>query len=213
MAALAALDARHASAAPEVARRALADDYPRVRANALKVLAGHSPELELLAGYVRDDKWFLVRAAALEALPDSPAAHPVMLAAVGDRTPAVRATAVRVLQRARVPGAWDRIKPLLDNREEYPEVIAEGIAFAKALCIVAATPDLEAVAERGLKPDAWTPDQELAVSALETLSAFGGSAAAWARDHAVGPLVPKQLHDAAAAAAEKPGTCGMSPVL
>ena len=74
-------------------------------------------------------------------------------------------------------------------------------------------PSLQGVVARGLQPDAWAPDQELALSALEALTSFGGGYAAWARDHAVGPLVPKELHDAAAHAAEKLGVCGHTPVL
>jgi hypothetical protein len=212
-AALTALHARGAAGAPAAARLALADDYPRVRAGALKVLSGPSADLELLGRYARDDAWFLVRAAALEALPNAPAAQPIMLSSLGDRTPAVRATAVRALQRAQLRAAWKRIQPLVENREEYPEVIAEGIAFAKALCVVDAATSLQSVVTRGLQPDAWAPDQELALSALEALTSFGGGYAAWARDHAVGPLVPKELHDAAAHAAEKLGACGHSPVL
>jgi hypothetical protein len=213
MAALTALHARGSGTALAAARQALSDSYPRVRMAALKVLSSTSPDVELLSRYARDDKWFLVRAAAIDALPNTPAADPVMLSALTDRTPAVRATAVRRLQRAKRVTAWTHIQPLVDNHEEYPEVIAEGIAFAKGLCVSAAAPSLQGVVGRGLQPDAWTPDQELALSALEALSALGGSHAAWARDHAVGPLVPKELHDAAARAAEKPGACRQTPVL
>jgi hypothetical protein len=213
MAALSALQARRSSATFGEAKRALSDEYPRVRANALKVLSSSSPDIQLLSRYARDDKWFLVRAAAIDALPNTPGAQPVMLAATGDRTPAVRATAIRALQRAGDVAAWPRIQKLLENAEEYPEVLAEGVAFAKALCVVAAAPSLHAVVERGLSPDAWTPDQELALSALEALISFGGAEAAWARDHSASPLVPKPLHDAAVSAAEKPTVCRRSPVL
>jgi hypothetical protein len=92
-------------------------------------------------------------------------------------------------------------------------VIAEAVNFAKSLCVVAAVPSLKTVVQRGLQPDAWTPDQELALSAIDALSAFGGEAAGWARDHAQGPSVPKQLYAAAAAAAQKGGSCGQTPVL
>ncbi|HEX4355018.1 MAG TPA: HEAT repeat domain-containing protein, partial [Polyangiales bacterium] len=158
MAALSALQARRSTATVGEAKRALTDDYPRVRANALKVLSSNSPDIELLSRYARDDKWFLVRAAAIESLPNLPNAQAVMVAATGDRTPAVRAVAIHALQRAGVASAWPRIQKLLENAEEYPEVLAEGIAFAKALCVVAAAPSLHAVVERGLQPDAWAPD-------------------------------------------------------
>jgi HEAT repeat protein len=212
-AALEALQARHSDAAERTARTALGDDYPRVRASALKVLASNSAELELLVKYAQEDKWFLVRAAALDALPDVPQARTVTLAALKDKTPAVRATAIRSLLRTHSVMAWPQIAPMLENAEEYPEVIAEGISFAKSLCVSAAVPSLKTVVKRGLQPDAWTPDQELALGAIDALSAFGGEAASWARDRAVGPLVPKQLHAAAAVAAQKGGICSKTPVL
>jgi hypothetical protein len=206
-AALAALQTRNSSTAQSAAEHALSDAYPRVRAAGIKVLGSNAAKIELLSQYARDDKWFLVRAAAVDALPNTPAGLQVMTAALKDKTPTVRATAVRALQHARAIAAWNQIKPMLENAEEYPEVIGAGIAFAKALCALQAAPSLQAVVVRGLHPEAWSADQELALAALEALSALGGEAAAWARDHAQSPLVPKQVQAAAAAAAAKPGAC------
>jgi hypothetical protein len=206
-AALAALQTRSSSAAQGAAEHALSDAYPRVRAAGIKVLGTNSAKIEIVSRYARDDKWFLVRAAAVDALPNTPAGVQVMTAALKDKTPTVRATAVRALQHARAISAWNQIKPMLENAEEYPEVIGAGIAFAKALCVAQAAPSLQAVVVRGLKPEAWSADQELALAALEALSALGGDAAAWARDHAQSPLVPKQVQVAAAAAAAKPRAC------
>jgi len=206
-AALAALQARQSASAPSSAERALSDAYPRVRAAAIKVLGTSSTKFELVAQHAREDKWFLVRAAAVDALPTVPAGVQVMTAALKDKTPTVRATAVRALLRAHAVSAWKAIKGMVENAEEYPEVIGAGIGFARGLCVTAAAPSLQAVVVRGLRPEAWSADQELALAALETLSALGGDAARWARDHAQGPLVPKQVQSAAAAAAAKPGTC------
>jgi hypothetical protein len=206
-AALAALQTRSSAVAQSAAEHALSDTYPRVRAAGIKVLGTNSAKIEIVSRYARDDKWFLVRAAAVDALPNTPAGVQVMSAALKDKTPTVRATAVRALQHARAISAWNQIKPMVENAEEYPEVIGAGIAFAKALCAVQAAPSLQAVVVRGLKPEAWSADQELGLAALEALSALGGEAAAWARDHAQGPLVPKQVQAAAAAAAAKPGAC------
>ena len=206
-AAVSALEARRAASAMSTAEIALKDEYPRVRAAALKVLGNDSSKLEILSTYAQDDKWFLVRAAAVEALPSAPAGRKVMIAALKDKTPTVRATAARALQHAGAVEAWGQVRPLIENAEEYPEVIGAGISFARALCVKQSAPSLQAVVKRGLNPEAWSADQELALAALETLSALGGEAAAWARDHAQGPLVPKQVQAAAAAAASKPGKC------
>jgi hypothetical protein len=81
------------------------------------------------------------------------------------------------------------------------------VTLARALCVNASIPSLRAVVLRGLQPDAWSQDQELALSALEALSGFGGDAAAWARDHAVGPVIPKEVQLAAAAAVQRTSAC------
>jgi hypothetical protein len=206
-AALDALSARHAPDALTQARKALNDTYPRVRATALHSLAHDPAAFELLAQAAHDDKWFLVRQAALDNLPDSTRARVVWVSAIKDRTPTVRAAAVRALAHAHAAEAFDQIQPLLDNAQEYPEVIAEAVAFAKGLCVSRSAPSLQAVAVRGLKPDAWSADQELALSALDALSSLGGESAKWAHDHAEGPLVPKAVQSAAAAAVAKPASC------
>jgi hypothetical protein len=211
--ALEALRVRTPTRASAVARRALADDYPRVRSSALKVLADDPAAFSLLAERATKDKWFLVRQAAIENLPDSDQARTLFVSVLSDRTPAVRAAAVHALYRVRDVGAWSKIQPLVANGEEFPEVISEGVAFAKGLCVTASIPTLQAVVTRGIRPEAWTGDQDLALSALDALSAFGGDAAVWARDHAVSPLVPKEMQMAAAAAAQKPASCHLSPAL
>jgi hypothetical protein len=119
----------------------------------------------------------------------------------------VRASAIRALARVGALEAWPKIDPALQNPEEYPEVISEAVAFSRALCVHAAVPGLQQVVSRGLKPEAWSADQELALAALETLSAFGGEAAAWAQKRASAPVVPKEVQLAAAAAAKRPPAC------
>ena len=96
---------------------------------------------------------------------------------------------------------------MLQDPEAYPEVIREGIAFARTLCVRAAIPSLKAVVARGLKPDAWTEDQSLAFEAIEALSAFGGEAAQWARKRAASPMVPQSVQLPAAAAAQQGPAC------
>jgi HEAT repeat protein len=206
-AAIQALAERKAPSAQATAQRALGDAYPRVRASAVAVLAKSPSGVELLTDQVRNDKWFLVRRAALEELPDSPAARSWFTAALADPIATVRAAAIHALARIGAPEAWPKIEPALQNPEEYPEVIGEAIAFARALCVRAADPSLRTVVARGLKPDAWNQDQELALEALEVLSSFGGEAANWARDRAASPLVPKEVQLAAAAALKQRSAC------
>jgi hypothetical protein len=178
-----------------------------VRAVAVSVLAPLPGSVQHLSKSAREDEWFLVRQTALEKLPDGPESRRWFESALKDKTPVVRASAIAALARVRAAESWLQVQPLLDNAEEYPEVLAQGIGFARALCLAAAVPSLRKIVARGIQPDAWTADQDLALSALETLSAFGGEAAAWARDHAVGPTVPKEVQLAAAAAAKRPAAC------
>jgi HEAT repeat protein len=206
-AALEALAQRKAPSLQSVAQRALDDAYPRVRASAVAVLSKVPAAFDLLSQKARADKWFLVRRSALNELPDSPAARSWFLAELSDPIAVVRASAIRALARVGAIEAWPKIDPALQNPEEYPEVIAEAIAFSRALCVRAAVPGLRQVVTRGLKPEAWSADQELALAALETLNAFGGEDAEWAQKHASSPLVPKEVQLAAAAASKRPSAC------
>jgi hypothetical protein len=206
-AALDALALRSRLLAEPLAEHALNDAYPRVRASAVAVLATQPQAFARLQKVVPEDRWFLVRRTALEKLPDSANARIWFVSALRDRAAVVRASAVAALRRVGDSAAWPEIKPLLDNAEEYPEVLAEGVSYARALCVTAAIPSLRGIAVRGLKHDAWSADQDLALSALDALSALGGEAAAWARDHANGPNVPKAVQLSAAAAAARTTAC------
>lgn len=210
-AALAALSARGATQAKQVATQALADPYPRVRTAALASLANGQDGVELLSRYARDDKWFLVRTAALDGLPKSPRAESTLRAALADKTAAVRAAAIAGLRRQAVISAWTAIAPHVEDPKEYPEVIGEGISFARVLCVADATAALEAVVVRGLKPEAWQPDQELALGALEALGMLGGSGGTWAADQANNPLVPAPVRAKLERAAKSPTACVPTP--
>lgn len=206
-AALEALAQRKAPSTQSVAQRALEDKYPRVRASAVAVLSKSPASFELLSKKVLKDHWFLVRRTALDELPDSPDARRWFVTELADPIAVVRASAIRALTRVRAIESWPKIEPALQNPEEYPEVIAEAVAFAQTLCVRAAVPGLRQVVTRGLKPDAWSADQELALSALEAISAFGGEDAVWAHAQAASPLVPKEVQLAAAAALKRAPAC------
>lgn len=206
-AALEALGARRVPEALASAKTALLDDYPRVRAMALGVLGGDPASLELVTRSARKDEWFLVRAAALSALPNVASGIATMQEALADASPIVRAAAIRSLRRVRAAAAWPSVKVLVANAEEFPEVISDGIAYARALCIQAAAPTLQEVVQRGLRPEAWTTDQELALSALEALTHLGGAHAKWAEGHAGAPMVPASVRAAATRAVQQPVAC------
>lgn len=210
-AALEALERRNHVLGMHAATRALTDDYPRVRASAVTLLASSAHDFEPLQKTVQDDPWFLVRRAPLDKLPDSPAARAFFVEAISDRTPAVRAAAIAALRRVGAQNAWTDIAPLLEKSDELPEVIAEGITFARALCVGASSAALKTLVSRGLAPDAANADQELGLSALEALSALSGDAAIWARNHARGPNVPKAVQLTAAKAAARKGGCQREP--
>jgi hypothetical protein len=206
-AALEALAQRKAPSLQSVAQHALEDAYPRVRASAVAALSKLPATFETITKTVRQEHWFLVRRAALDELPDSPAARTWFTAELADPIAVVRASAIRALARVGANEAWSKIDPALQNPEEYPEVIAEAVAFSRALCVRAAIPGLQQVVARGLKPEAWSADQELALSALEAISTFGGEDAVWAQKRAASPLVPKEVQLAAAAATKRPPAC------
>ncbi len=206
-AALQALQARSAADARSVAAAALEDPYPRVRATAIGALASRPDSSELLSRSARNDKWFLVRSAAVSGLAAHPEAQPVILAAVGDRSALVRAAAIHALGSQHAVSAWPTIAPHADDAKEYPEVIAEAVAFAKAQCVKSAGPALQQVVVRGLRPDAWGPDQDLALRALEALSALGGESASWAAQRAKGSNLPEPVRAAAAKAAKADVVC------
>lgn len=206
-AALDALDARQTAAAVPAAKAALQDAYPRVRARALRMLANDRESTEVLVKYARKDEWFLVRAAALGGLPDGSGARAAMLESLHDPSPVVRTAAIRALRRVRAKEVWASVEPLAMNAEEYPEVIGEGIGFARALCIDVAATTLQDVVKRGLRPNAWTADQELAFAALEALTHLAGANAKWALQRSAAPNVPANIRTAAARAVNQLATC------
>lgn len=193
-AALQALARRGVPGFEDVARARLLDPYPRVRATAVRGLGALGAAAELLAKHARQDRWFLVRVAAFESLPDSTQARVVMRGGVRDRVPAVRSAAVAALQRVGDREAWTAaVQARVAARDEYPEVISSGITFARELCIKAAGPTLREVAERGLKPDAWDPDRQLAVEAIRALQHLQGGAAVGTLAARAGPGVVQQM--------------------
>lgn len=170
--------AEHEAAQTEaIATSALKDAYPRVRMAAATALGPHrNAQLPLATSALRD-KWPMVRVAALDAIAAQPGAEPVLRKAVGDGSRKGRAAAIRGLTLARVSGAWPLVKQRLEDKEEWPEVLSEGVRFARELCVHQAGDTLLALLRRGAKPDAWEPDADLGLQALGALLQLGGEAA------------------------------------
>jgi hypothetical protein len=206
-AAIAALAERSAAQRTDVALAALGDAYPRVRAQAAGVLASEPSAREPLTLHATRDKWPLVRAAALESLAAQPGNEAVLREGVADRNHQVRAAAVRALTTAHVRDAWPLVEQRLKSDGEWPEVAAESIRFAAALCIREAGPQLQAALQRGIKPDAWEPDVDNALLAFDALIRLGGADAKAALDTANLAIAPQVFKTAASTQQGKPAAC------
>jgi HEAT repeat protein len=206
-AAIEALAERKSEQNARVAAGALRDPYPRVRAAAAAALASHPEVQPLLVEHAVRDRWPMVRAAALDAVASQPGAEPVLRKGVGDASRIGRAAAVRGLTKARIRGAWPLVKARLEDKEEWPEVLTESVRFAAALCIREADEVLLRLLERGIKPDAWEPDADLAVQALEALLKLGGQAAKKATRLANSPTAAPSFRAAVEARPAGQPTC------
>jgi hypothetical protein len=195
----------------DVAIAALEDPYPRVRAQAAGVLAQASNARDPLTVHATRDTWPLVRAAALESLATQPGNDAVLRKAIDDRNHQVRAAAIRAVTKARIRDAWPQVEPRMKHEGEWPEVIAEAIRFAAALCVREAAPELNAALQRGIKPDAWEPDLDNALLAFDALMRLGGAAAKTALETANHPISPEVFKTAARTQRDKPAACAAEP--
>jgi HEAT repeat protein len=210
--ALDALAARHSPTLLTTARTALADPYPRVRLAALHALAGSAEDLERIATLARRDPWPFVRAEAVLLLAPHARARAVIRAALGDPKESVRAAAIAAIGRANDRGAWSLVAARLANDDEWPVVISAGLELARARCSEDAHDGVMAVLQRGLREDAWAPDAELAVLALETAVMIGGELATDAWQVAERGAAPEALRAAARRLREQaPRTCVATP--
>jgi HEAT repeat protein len=180
-AALEALAARRSPLVSAAARHALEDDYPRVRALALRLLEPTPDTADTLALLARHDPWPLVRVAAVAELGHRGTARAAVREALGDARESVRAAAVLALARTGDADAWPLVSARLHDDDEWPVVIDAGLAFARSRCREDARDGVIAVLRRGLRDDAWAPDAELAALALETAVTIGGALADEAR--------------------------------
>lgn len=211
-AALEALAERESPLAQATARLALSHDYPRVRMAALTALASTiSPDDdEPIARLARRDRWPMVRAEAVRAAGPRDTLSSIVRAAAGDRSRVVRTAAVEALTTRRDAEAAELVYQRLRDEDEWPDVIEASIRYAEALCLPESVDALAAVVARGLVPEAWAPDVDLAAAAVMVLAQLPGEVALDVLARAGRQGAPTQIGLAARRATELGGTCATS---
>ncbi|MBO6938699.1 MAG: HEAT repeat domain-containing protein [Deltaproteobacteria bacterium] len=203
-AALQAVTALGTSGSVENALGRLDDETPRVRIAAIQALASDPQQVVAVATRAREDRWPIVRAAAVTALGPHERARPVVKRSVRDRHELVRSAAIAALAAAEDWSAWELVEDRLSAEREWPVVLEAGVAFAEARCDEDAIDVLGAVIERAQRPRPWQPDVEVAARAVRALAAIGGEEAAELIRRAASDLSPQMIRIAAEAAGEVP---------
>lgn len=207
-AAVQALEQREAPDRLEVARAALEDDYPRVRVQAVHILDQLDEDDARLATIARQDSWPMVREAAVDALWSRPAGQDAVRRAARDRSPRVRQTAIRGLTRAGDREAWPLVRARLTDSDEWPQVTVAALRYVRQLCVPGAEEAVLAVLRRGLEPDAWAPDVDVAAVAVDLALVLGGELGETATRLASREDAPAQIRAALRRRQESPATCG-----
>ncbi len=208
-AAIQALAERAAAQRTAVASAALeSDPYPRVRAAASAALAKDPGSLALLAKHAGRDSWPLVRAAAVDALASQAQGEKALRQSVMDKAHRVRAAALRALAKAGARDAWALVEQRLNDPNEWVEVKTEGVKLAEALCIQQSADALLGLLRKGIRPDAWAPEADLALLAFEALGNLGGEAARKAVALASSPEAPAAFKTAVHTQATRKPACG-----
>jgi HEAT repeat protein len=214
-AALEALVAREAGEALPTARKALSDEYPRVRVTAAKALASDASAAEALATHALRDRWGMVRAAAVLALAARPSARATIAQALKDQSSQVRVAAIAALTQAGARDAFGLVEERLRDEHESPEVVAAAIELVRTLCLSQGKDALLARLARGLTPHATSSDAELAAQAFDTLIDLGGASAEAALAAAKSEVVPPGFRTRATQARERLAkgnyTCATKP--
>jgi hypothetical protein len=205
--ALSALSQRKAPTSAAMAKKALKDEYPRVRLVAVQGLAADASATADLTTHAQRDRWPMVRAAAYDALAKLPGTGATLQGGIEDRAQSVRAAALRGLTAARVATAWPAVEKVLRNDNEWAEVTIEAAAYARALCVQAAREPLVDLLVRALKPDAAPFEAEVGGPVFEALVELGGDAAADAQRIAARPTSPPGLKAMAKQAAARKPAC------
>jgi hypothetical protein len=205
--ALSALSQRKAPASAAIAKKALKDEYPRVRLVAVQGLVADASATADLTMHAQRDRWPMVRAAAYEVLAKHAGTGATLQGGVLDRAKSVRAAALRGLTSARVATAWPAVEKVLRNDNEWAEVTIEAAAYVRALCVQAAREPLVDLLVRALKPNAEPFEAEVGGPVFEALAELGGEAAADAQRIAARPTSPPGLKAMAKQAAARKPAC------
>lgn len=173
----AAVDAITARGARDLARPALHDPYPRVRAGAAQALAGDRTSMIERATLARKDVWPMVRAAAVRSLRSEGDALPIVIAAVDDSMSMVRVAAIEVLAGAPHDQGWESVHRRLRATNEWPQVTEAAIDYVGTHCRTDAAESLFIVVMRAASSQATTDDLNNAARAIEALRLLGTSEA------------------------------------
>lgn len=192
----------------------LSDAYPRVRAVAAAKTSRAPWAESRIQALATDDAWAFVRAQALTA-----ASHrtPNRWTARGlnDRHENVRAAAIRVQLGQTTPMNPEvarRINRRLADDDEWPVVLQAGVELARSRCEPALVEGLTSIIERGIRPSAWAPDEEVASSAIVALAAIASPEALEVVQRvAAGAPGPVQRVAAGAEQVETCSTAGSAP--
>lgn len=188
------------------ARNALGDPHPRVRAEAARWV-DLPQSLRSLTARARRDRWPLVRVAALVRLGSEPAAVATVREAIGDPNRGVRAAAISAASQGRDPEAWPMIQVRLENRHEWPEVLAAGVSYIGATCQTEGVPTLIRLIRRVYGGRVRAVDQRLAAEAAMTLRSFAGEEVSNELRRLEAPHAPAYLRRVLQNASHLPRSC------
>ncbi|MEQ9651594.1 MAG: hypothetical protein RLO52_39180, partial [Sandaracinaceae bacterium] len=119
-----------------------------------------------------------------------------------------RQTAIRGLTRAGDREAWPLVRARLTDSDEWPQVTVAALRYVRQLCVPGAEEAVLAVLRRGLEPDAWAPDVDVAAVAVDLALVLGGELAETATRLASREDAPAQIRAALRRRQESPATCG-----
>jgi hypothetical protein len=149
----------------------------------------------------------MVREAAVDALWDREVGEPVVRAAIRDRSPRVRRAALRGATRGGDAEAWPLVRARLLDGDEWPQVTIAALQYIRDLCVADASEPVLEVIRRGLRPDAWAPDVDVAAVAVDLALVLGGDVAEQATRLASAGDTPASVRAAMERRQRSPGTC------
>jgi hypothetical protein len=123
----------------------------------------------------------------------------------------VRRAAILALARAGDRGAWPMVRARLEDMREWPHVTVAALAYARSFCIEEAGPLLAPILRRGIEPNAWPPDVDVAAVAADLAVVLGGATAEEARRIVEGAEAPASVRAPFTRRRRPPGRCRPGP--